>query len=237
MTDLELREAVAQVIYGVRSKCLSWDDFITFLPAKIVDALKELGYVQPAPTAAHFSDAQIKHMVNRFLSWKLPANFTPDAGISFKPDFNEQTPHPMKHEPVGTNLFDATQTEEMIRYVIEGSLKQPWSAPRHIFLAERYRAYLKVACVHQKGIDAVICKECTEMFLKMLDDGTPNDSLWRELLWLNHGRYTGCQHAPYGDDGEMQCCGIDFKRCSAEQIGEYLTKRAAQGEPGGDGNA
>ena len=63
----------------------------------------------------------------------------------------------------------------------------------------------------------------------------PNDSLWRELLWLNHARYTGCQHLPYGDDGEMQCCGIDFKRWSAEQIGEYLTKRAAlQGEPGGE---
>jgi hypothetical protein len=63
----------------------------------------------------------------------------------------------------------------------------------------------------------------------------PNDSLWRELLWMNHARYTGCQHLPYGDDGEMQCCGIDFKRWSAEQIGEYLTKRAAlQGEPGGE---
>lgn len=30
------------------------------------------------------TEAQIKHMVNRFLSWKLPDNFNPDAGISFK---------------------------------------------------------------------------------------------------------------------------------------------------------
>lgn len=66
------------------------------------------------------SEEQIKHMVDRFLRWKLPENFAPDAGISFKAAFNEQTAHPMKHEPVGTNLFDATQAEAMVRYMIEG---------------------------------------------------------------------------------------------------------------------
>lgn len=66
------------------------------------------------------SDDQIKHMVNRFLSWRLPDNFSPDAGISFKRDFNENTPFPMKHEPLGTNLLDATQAEKMIRYIVEG---------------------------------------------------------------------------------------------------------------------
>ena len=30
------------------------------------------------------------------------------------------TAYPMKHEPVGTNLFDATQAEEMVRYLIDG---------------------------------------------------------------------------------------------------------------------
>ena len=65
-------------------------------------------------------DNQIKYMVNRFLSWRLPENFNPDAGISFKPDFNEHTSWPMRHEPTGTNLFDYTQAEEMIRYLIDG---------------------------------------------------------------------------------------------------------------------
>jgi hypothetical protein len=27
------------------------------------------------------NDAQIKHMVDRFLAWKLPDNFSPDAGV------------------------------------------------------------------------------------------------------------------------------------------------------------
>lgn len=66
------------------------------------------------------NDRQIKHMVDRFLGWKLPENFSPDAGISFKATFNEHTAHPMKHGPSGTNLFDATQAEAMVRYMIDG---------------------------------------------------------------------------------------------------------------------
>lgn len=64
------------------------------------------------------TDAQIKLMVDRFLGWKLPENFNPDGGISFKKAFNEKTPWPMKNEPTGTNLFDATQAEDMIRYIL-----------------------------------------------------------------------------------------------------------------------
>jgi hypothetical protein len=66
------------------------------------------------------NDAQIKHMVDHFLAWKLPENFSPDAGISFKREFNEHTAHPMKHEPSGTNLLDAIQAEAMVRHMIEG---------------------------------------------------------------------------------------------------------------------
>lgn len=66
------------------------------------------------------TEDQIKHMANRFLGWKLPENFNPDAGISFTPDFNVGTAHPMKHQPSGTNLFDATQAEAMVRHMVEG---------------------------------------------------------------------------------------------------------------------
>ncbi|QIG76671.1 hypothetical protein EVC28_047 [Rhizobium phage RHph_I1_23] len=63
---------------------------------------------------------QIKHMVDRFLGWKLPENFRPDAGISFKAEYNENTPFPMKHEPSGTNLLDAVQAEAMVRHMVDG---------------------------------------------------------------------------------------------------------------------
>jgi hypothetical protein len=66
-------------------------------------------------------ERSIKHMVNRFLGWKLPESFNPDGGISFKKTFNDHMPQPMKNEPSGTNLFDATQADAMVRYMIEGS--------------------------------------------------------------------------------------------------------------------
>ena len=66
------------------------------------------------------SDAVIKHMVDRFLRWKLPEDFRPDAGISFKPTFNDHMTPPMRHEPTGTNLFSATQAEAMVRFMVEG---------------------------------------------------------------------------------------------------------------------
>jgi hypothetical protein len=73
------------------------------------------------------TDEQIKHMANRFLGWRLPDDFSPDAGISFKAEYNDSPgvmemlgiDKPMRHQPVGTNLFDAVQAEAMVRYMIE----------------------------------------------------------------------------------------------------------------------
>lgn len=64
------------------------------------------------------ADAQVKVMANRFLSWKLPSDFAPDGGISFKAEFNEYTATPMRHEPTGTNLFNAKQAEDMVRHML-----------------------------------------------------------------------------------------------------------------------
>jgi len=70
---------------------------------------------------AGLTDAQIKHMVDRFLSWRLPENFNPDCGISFKRTHSEQSSWgPQKYEPSGTNLFDAEQATAMVRHMIEG---------------------------------------------------------------------------------------------------------------------
>jgi hypothetical protein len=70
------------------------------------------------------TEKQIKHMVDRFLGWKLPENFSPDGGINFRKTFNEGTPHEYKSNPSGTNLFDATQADAMVRYMLEGLPKQ-----------------------------------------------------------------------------------------------------------------
>lgn len=66
------------------------------------------------------TEAQIKHMVDRFLNWRLPENFNPDGGVSFKKTFNDHLPTPSKYEPSGTNLLNATQADAMVRHMIEG---------------------------------------------------------------------------------------------------------------------
>lgn len=71
------------------------------------------------------TNEQIKHMVGRFLSWKLPADFSPDCGVSFSPEYNRSyNEHhglpPSRHEPVGTNLLTASQAEAMVRYMLDG---------------------------------------------------------------------------------------------------------------------
>jgi hypothetical protein len=71
------------------------------------------------------TDEQIKYMVNRFLGWRLPEQFAPDAGISFNPEYNVEYnaargKPPARHNPSGTNLFDATQAEAMVRYMVQG---------------------------------------------------------------------------------------------------------------------
>lgn len=71
------------------------------------------------------NDAQIKHMTEQFLRWRLPENFNPDAGISFVRDYNveynaRQGRPPSRHEPVGTNLFDYTQAKAMVLHMLDG---------------------------------------------------------------------------------------------------------------------
>ena len=59
---------------------------------------------------------QIKYMVDRFLMWPLPRNFTPDNGISYKrPNYAPNVPGPS-----GTNLLDATQADAMVRHMGDG---------------------------------------------------------------------------------------------------------------------
>ena len=64
------------------------------------------------------TDDLVKEIVNRFLCWKLPKDFSPDAGICFKAEYNEDTPWPARHEPLGTNLFHAGQADEMVRHIL-----------------------------------------------------------------------------------------------------------------------
>ncbi|WP_287210710.1 hypothetical protein [Mesorhizobium sp.] len=83
----------------------------------------------PSEVPGDMVESQIKRMVERFLTWRLPEDFNPDGGISFKKTFNEGTAFPMKHEPVGTNLLNAVQATAMVRHMVEGFLAPALAVP------------------------------------------------------------------------------------------------------------
>ena len=67
-----------------------------------------------------FDEAAVKHMVDRFLTWKFPTTISPDGGLSFEPTFNKGTQHERRREPVGTNLLSATEATQMVLHMLEG---------------------------------------------------------------------------------------------------------------------
>ena len=88
---------------------------------KIIGGLQEA--VRGEFTAVHIrpTDALVKHMVERFLGWRLPEDFHPDDGISFSRTGINGVSYPM---PMGTNLLDYTQAEAMVRYMLATSPTQ-----------------------------------------------------------------------------------------------------------------
>ena len=69
-----------------------------------------------AQPAQNVPDDVVEQAVNRFLSWKLPKDFHPDGGMVFIPTKGRGYDSP--HWPVGTNLLNAQQAREMLRYVL-----------------------------------------------------------------------------------------------------------------------
>lgn len=77
---------------------------------------------RPAAPSADI-DAMLKVMVDRFLGWKLPQDFGPDAGISFAPHATQT--HDSPYWPSGTNLLHAGQALEMFKHCLPVDLIVP----------------------------------------------------------------------------------------------------------------
>lgn len=73
----------------------------------------------------------IDKMVSRFLRWKIPEDFFPDGGISFKPTFNGINGSQIKAEPSGTNLFTYSQAKEMVLYMLANDEKDSGQIAYH----------------------------------------------------------------------------------------------------------
>ncbi len=112
------------------------------------------------------TDDQIKAMVKQFLSWQLPADFSPDGGISFTPALGA---------PVGTNLFTATQADAMVRHMLGCLDCDPTKAALD---QAREEGRLEVA-----GMIAALLKEMHDLW----DMGAPSDPKLGKLIIAARG--------------------------------------------------
>ena len=124
------------------------------------------------------TEDQIKHMVDRFLGWKLPEHFRPDAGISFEPEFNKewnakQGKPPQRYEPVGTNLFSADQATAMVRYMVEGMLGAESDDPD--FFCEACGCAIKVGDKYTPTLDGCyLCEKDAPSYQDAVDHWNSN---------------------------------------------------------------
>lgn len=106
------------------------------------------------------SKTQVDQMVDRFLGWKLPADFAPDAGITFKPQANPGSPIEFQytHKPVGTNLFTADQARGMFEHCI-GDLDAVCRIAELEEEVAHLRAVAKVAVSFLNGDEVLLAKQ------------------------------------------------------------------------------
>lgn len=70
------------------------------------------------PDARHWGDnlpspTKLDEAVNRFLSWQLPVDWTPDGGVQLNKEYADRY-----GMPTGTNLLDAEQARAMLKHVL-----------------------------------------------------------------------------------------------------------------------
>jgi hypothetical protein len=104
-------------------------------------------------TAADAIAPAVGKMVDRFLGWKLPQDFYPDAGISFA------APQIAHGWPTGTNLLHAGQATEMFEHAV-GNLSVPQSLGLLTFcvlvLKNGFTVTGESACASPENFDAEI---------------------------------------------------------------------------------
>ncbi len=68
----------------------------------------------------------IDELVNRFLAWKLPADFAPDGSVRYSAVYPPDSPH----WPSGTNLLTAQQAKDMLTHVLGDVLAEAAKSER-----------------------------------------------------------------------------------------------------------
>lgn len=89
-------------------------DEVTVWKARAMQAEAVIEKFMAQPAQQEPVAVDIQKAVDRFLGWKLPEDFCPDAGISFEREYSTKW-----GMPSGTNLFHAGQAKQMLEYVLQ----------------------------------------------------------------------------------------------------------------------
>jgi hypothetical protein len=117
--DSDFPDAASRLLYKEGHRDARHD--AADLVLEFADKLADLA----APVQAEQAQAEpinVAEMVNRFLGWKLPKDFSPDCGISF----DGRGPDARGYDrgwPTGTNLFHAGQAKEMFEHCLKGAVR------------------------------------------------------------------------------------------------------------------
>lgn len=108
---------------------------------------------------------QLDRLVDRFLSWRLPQDFAPDGGITFK-----RSTHLW---PVGTNLLTAHQAKAMLEHILADEITHDTKeAPSKAELVQEAvkAANFLLSYTEGKGLDAAPGVVCAREVLRLTED-------------------------------------------------------------------
>lgn len=158
----------------IASRCGSWESF--------PDEPLQRAYAAVALCSPAQQEPDIADMVNRFLGWKLPKDFSPDCGITFK--HNETWGEYPNGWPIGTNLFTADQAKAMFEHCLLSTVQQEPAKQHHDdFAVDLFATTMKakMAASREKGRggwdrpDECDVKDLAAMLVQHVEKGDPVD--------------------------------------------------------------
>ena len=153
--------------------------------------LKQLASASPAALTA----PNTKAMVDRFLGWKLPRDFSPDCGVSFTPVRHGD----LVSWPIGTNLLSADQARQMFEYVLAIPAPAPAAHPdwQGVRLSDaEWIELFEAALWHslpmfQRKAAAILSRASSSR--AEVERDAARYRWWREWLFKNHGDSSGME--------------------------------------------
>ncbi len=168
---------------------------------------------QPSQSApVGMTEDQIKQMVNRFLGWRMPKSFRPDGGVSYNRPMYDPS---YDYMPSGTNLLNASQATEMVRYMVEGLAAHPVTKAASDGVPDDSKVICP-ACAHQfRAIPVDVQRE-----LKAASDGVKAFETDEDRAQFERAvdQFADCNETDVGHDLLMKWANSGLLECKYFEV-------------------